>query len=130
MDSSVFLVQCGKQSKLRRVDSFGSHFGAGSESPLQKLKATLRSPLFEMSFSGLKCLDVLCLPALGAFDHIELDLLTFLQAPESARLDGGEMHEYILAILTADETIALGIVKPLHCSCFHCVAISFVLIWR
>jgi hypothetical protein len=35
------------------------------------------------------------------------------------------MHEDILAVLAADESIALGVVKPLHCSCFHDVAISF-----
>jgi hypothetical protein len=29
------------------------------------------------------------------------------------------MHEDILAILAADESVALGVVKPLHCSCFH-----------
>jgi hypothetical protein len=37
------------------------------------------------------------------------------------------MHEYILTILAADKTVALGVVKPLHCSCFHVVACSFVL---
>src|SRR5579863_1046123 len=73
----------------------------------------------------LDTLDVFCLPALGAFDHVKLHLLTFLQAAESAGLDGGEMHEDILTILAADESIALGIVKPLHCSGFHVVAISF-----
>jgi hypothetical protein len=29
------------------------------------------------------------------------------------------VHEYIFAILAADETIAFGIVKPLYCSRFH-----------
>jgi hypothetical protein len=29
------------------------------------------------------------------------------------------MHENILAILAADESVPLGVVKPLHCSCFH-----------
>jgi hypothetical protein len=29
------------------------------------------------------------------------------------------MYEYILAILTADEAVTLGIVKPLDCSLFH-----------
>jgi hypothetical protein len=67
----------------------------------------------------LDAFDVLCLPALGAFDHVKLHLLTFLKAAESAGLDGGEMYEYILTILAADESIALGVVKPLHCSCFH-----------
>jgi hypothetical protein len=37
------------------------------------------------------------------------------------------MYENILAILAADESIALGIVKPLYCSCFHVLLISFVL---
>src|SRR5882762_8660969 len=69
--------------------------------------------------AGLDALDVLGLPALGAFDHVKLHLLTFLQAAEAAGLNGGEMHEYILAVLAADESIALGVVKPLHCSCFH-----------
>src|SRR5580698_2134526 len=73
----------------------------------------------------LDALDVFCLPALRAFDHVKLDLLTFLQAAESAGLNGGEMHEDILAVLAADESIALGVVKPLHCSGFHDVAISF-----
>jgi hypothetical protein len=71
------------------------------------------------SQSGLGALDVLCLPALGAFDHVKLDLLSFLEAAEAGRLNRGEMYEYILSILAADETIALGVVKPLHCSCFH-----------
>jgi len=75
----------------------------------------------------LDALDVLSLPALGAFDHVKLNLLTFLQTAESTGLDGGEMHEYILTILAADETVALGIVKPLHCSCFHVVALFLFL---
>jgi hypothetical protein len=29
------------------------------------------------------------------------------------------VNENVLAILAADKTIALGIVKPLYCSCFH-----------
>ena len=71
----------------------------------------------------LDALDVFCLPALGAFDHVKLHLLTFLEAAESAGLDGGEMYEDILTILAADKSIALGVVKPLHCSCFHVVAL-------
>jgi hypothetical protein len=35
------------------------------------------------------------------------------------------MYEDILAVLAADETVALGVVKPLHCSCFHDGACSF-----
>ena len=77
-------------------------------------------PLCELLLEAvLDALDVLCLPSLGAFDYVKLYLLTFLEAPESARLDSGEMYEDILSILAADESIALGVVKPLHCSCFH-----------
>ena len=71
----------------------------------------------------LDSLHVLGLPALGAFDHIELNLLTLLQAAESTRLDGREVNKHILTILAADETITLGVVEPLYCSCFHGIAL-------
>jgi enhancing lycopene biosynthesis protein 2 len=48
--------------------------------------------------------------------------LTFLQAAKAVCLDGGEVHENVLTILAADKTIALGVIKPLYCSCFHDVA--------
>jgi hypothetical protein len=76
---------------------------------------------------GLDAFDVFRLPALGAFHYVELNLLTFLQAAKAIRLDGGEMNENILAILAADKTITLGIVKPLDCSCFHVGAVSLLL---
>jgi hypothetical protein len=37
------------------------------------------------------------------------------------------MYEDILAVLAADETIALGVVEPLHCSCFHVGALFLFL---
>jgi hypothetical protein len=37
------------------------------------------------------------------------------------------MDENIFTILAADKTIALGIVKPLYCSCFHDVAVFLLL---
>jgi hypothetical protein len=91
------------------------------ENFLKKLKAAIAGRPYRVVTCevGLDRLDVLCLPSLGAFDYVKLHLLTFLEAAESARLDGGEMYEYILSILAADESIALGVVKPLHCSCFH-----------
>src|ERR1700730_6950430 len=64
-------------------------------------------------------LNVLGLPALLAFGHVELHLLPFLQAAEAASLNSGEMHENILPILTTDEAITFGVVKPLYCSLFH-----------
>ena len=107
--------------------------GGGQECPphtsliLTPRKAIQRAALSSRpscgSKSGLRRLYILCLPALGSLDYIELDLLTFLQAPKSTGLDGGEVYEYILSILAADETITLGVVKPLYCSCFHGVAL-------
>ena len=61
-----------------------------------------------------------------AFGHVELHGLPFLQAAKPTSLNGGEMHEYIFAILTADEAIAFSVVKPLYCSLFcHFVTVSF-----
>ena len=74
--------------------------------------------LFLLRSGQLDSLDVLSLPALRAFGHVELHGLAFLQAAEAARLNRGEMHENVLAILTADKAIAFGVVKPLHCSLF------------
>ena len=88
-----------------------------------KRKAAFPAALFFEFSRGLDGLDVLGLPALRTFYDIELNLLAFLEAAESVRLDGGEVDEHVFAVLTADETIALGIVKPLYCSCFHGVAL-------
>ena len=71
--------------------------------------------------SYLDSLNVLSLPALGAFGHGELDLLAFLQRTEAVRLDGGVMDEDVLAVLTAQKSKSLGVIKPLDCACFHCV---------
>ena len=49
----------------------------------------------------LDCLNVLSLPALLAFGHIELHPLPFLQAAEAASLNSGEMHEDILSRFAA-----------------------------
>jgi len=82
-----------------------------------------------LRFGGLNRLYVLSLPSLGTFDYVELDLLALLQAAESIGLDGREVYENVLPVLTADETIALGVVKPLYCSCFHSDAfVPFVIL--
>ena len=98
---------------------------SGSDKSTANTKGGLAAaPRF--NFSVRKWLDrlhILGLPALGAFDHIELNLLTLLQAAESTRLDGGEVHKHVLTILAADETITLGVVEPLYCSCFHGIAL-------
>ena len=67
-------------------------------------------------------LYVLSLPALGALGHVELDLLAFLKRTEAVCLDGGVMDEDVLAVFTAQKSKSLGVIKPLDCACFHCVA--------
>ena len=69
----------------------------------------------------LDSLNVLSLPALRAFGHLELHSLPFLQAAKPASLNSGEMHEDVLAILAADEAVAFGVVKPLYCSLFQLI---------
>jgi hypothetical protein len=66
-------------------------------------------------------LYVLSLPALRALGHVELDLLAFLKRTEAVCLDGGVMDEDVLAVLTAQKSKSLGVIKPLDCACFHCV---------
>src|SRR4051812_20464451 len=86
---------CGRKTKARNRSS--------------ELIATMR----------LESLYVLCLEALGALHDVELHSLAFLKALESVGLDGREVNEYVFAILTADESKSLCIVKPLYCSLFH-----------
>src|SRR5436305_7448450 len=76
---------------------------------------------------GLERSDVFCLEAFRPLGDVELDRLAFLQAAKPACLDGRKMHEDIVAGLAADKAKALSVVKPLHCSLFHCVTCSAVL---
>jgi len=69
----------------------------------------------------LQNLYVLCLEAFRPLNDVELDCLAFLKAPETVRLNCRKVHEDIFAVLAADESKSLGVVKPLHCSLFHCV---------
>ena len=90
----------------------------------QRLKKK-EPPGSEFSLPGgsafLEDLDVFCLEALRALDHVKLHRLAFLKAAESVRPDGREMHENIIPGLTAKKAIALGVVKPLYCSLFQFV---------
>jgi hypothetical protein len=61
----------------------------------------------------------LCLHGFPAAAAAASSARCFLQGAKAASLNGREMHKYILPILTADEAIAFGVVKPLYCSFFH-----------
>ena len=83
--------------------------------------------IYELALEWLYGLYVLCLPALRSLDNGELNGLTFLQAAESACLDGRVMDENVFAVLTANEAVALRVIEPLNCSLFHGDACSFKL---
>ena len=76
--------------------------------------------------SYLDRLYVLRLKAFRAFRDIKLYLLALLQAAEAARLNRRKMHEDVFTTLPADEAKALRVVKPLHCSCFHCCSFFYL----
>src|SRR5262249_12381587 len=50
---------------------------------------------------------------------VELDLIALSEALEALPLDGGVMHEHVLAALLRDEAEALRVVEPLHSSRCH-----------
>ena len=93
-------------------------------------EAISRGYRLSAEFVGLDSLNVFGLQALGALGDAELYRLALLEALESARLDGREMHENVFARLTADKAVALGIIEPLYCSLFHvCLySCSFVIV--
>src|SRR5688500_8045003 len=67
-------------------------------------------------------LDVGGARPLGALLHFVLHLVLLLERLESARLDGGEVHEQILAaVVGGDEAEPLGVVEPLYGTCAHCL---------
>jgi hypothetical protein len=90
-------------------------------------EAISRGYRLSAEFVGLDSLNVFGLQALGALGDAELYRLTLLQALESARLDGREMHENVFARLAADKAVALGVIEPLYCSLFHvfCTLVPF-----
>src|SRR5262249_4911191 len=58
------------------------------------------------------------LEAFGAPLYLELHFRAFFQSPITRHLDGGEVHEHILAAGTLDKSVALRGVKPFHDTLF------------
>src|SRR5262249_1056400 len=63
--------------------------------------------------------DVRGLEPFRAASHLELNAVTLGQALEALSLDGAEVHEHVLAAFLGDESEALCVVEPLHCSLCH-----------
>ena len=62
----------------------------------------------------LRLVDVLSLGAFLSLHNFKLDVITFLKAFVTVRLDGAIVNKNIRAVIPADEAEALCIVKPLH----------------
>jgi hypothetical protein len=50
----------------------------------------------------------------SALGHLKLNRLVFLERLKPFPLDGGMMHKDIRTVLLGNETITLGIIKPLY----------------
>ena len=67
----------------------------------------------------LQHLHVLCLPSFRTFDDVELDRLTFFQAPKTVGLNRGKVNKYVLTVFPGNKAITLRVIEPLYCSLFH-----------
>ena len=56
------------------------------------------------------------LRALLALHNIELDFVAFLKRLVPVQLNCGIVNEYIRPVFASDESVALGVVEPLHLS--------------
>jgi hypothetical protein len=63
---------------------------------------------------NLELNNICRLESFGAFDHLELDRGTFLQAAVTVSLDRRKVDEHILTTLPLDKTIAFAGVEPLY----------------
>ena len=61
---------------------------------------------------------VFCVRSLGSFSYREFDRLPLFEAFEAGTLNCGMMHEDIAARGALNESVTLGVVKPLHFSLF------------
>jgi hypothetical protein len=64
--------------------------------------------------------DVRGLEALGAFDHLELNVVSFGQRPEAIGDDCRVVDEYVFATVLRDEAEPLRIIEPLYRTLRHC----------
>ena len=55
----------------------------------------------------------ICLGTFLALDDVKLDLIAFFERFISVQLDRRIMDEYIRPVVASDESVALGVVKPL-----------------
>src|SRR5918992_1698746 len=99
-------------SSCTRNMAFGS---ASTTSPSNSTFSSFAKPDRVLDHSHVGCLW-----ALRAFAELVLDLRALGERTESVALDGGEVHERVLAALIGgDEAEALLVAEPLHDSGWH-----------
>ena len=76
--------------------------------------------------SELERTNVLSLFALLATADVELDALTLLERFEALALDGREVYEHVIALLTGDEAITLLLIEELHSALCHRIHVLMV----
>jgi hypothetical protein len=75
----------------------------------------------------LQARDLVSLGSLCSLDDVELDLIALFEALVALSLDGTVVNEYVCPAVTAEEAVALCVVKPLYgalvlCQCSNSLA--------
>jgi len=72
-------------------------------------------PKYKVSRDKLRLVNVRSLGAFFAVYDVEADLLAFRKGLKAVPSDSAEMNEYVLTLVRSNKTVALTVVKPLHC---------------
>lgn len=93
-------------------------------------KGTKRAPrvpgaLFDYRRRSLDLCDVCSLEAFRAFGYFKRHPIAFSQGFESVTCDGGEVAEYIFAILLLKKSKTLAVIEPFYCALYHFCFLSF-----
>ena len=67
---------------------------------------------------------VSCLQALRPLGHFERYFIAFSEGFETVAGDGGEMHEYVFAILLLEKTKTLAVIEPFYFTFYHLLTFS------
>ena len=63
--------------------------------------------------------NISCLRTLRTFGNLELYLIAFIEGFESISLNGGEVNEDIISIISGNESKALLLIKPFYTTFGH-----------
>jgi hypothetical protein len=63
--------------------------------------------------------NICCLQSFRTLGNLELDLIAFIKRFETISLDGGEVNEDIISIVSGNEPEALLLIKPFYFTFGH-----------